>query len=210
MDVAFTSNAFTRNLYKGLLQIQPVRALGLPDEDDTLESITTGGGTDAYLSVAALEGQWKEDIGMLEKEMYHQGVRDLSGAAHVGRSSTAWSNVDEKKSQMTKRQTGRASAYHIPSSWGSGGQAIWTDDEEPFYLYVQDPASVRLVFSIMDDDLVGDGDVIGSAHRRLSDLIPQAKLSQQELIEELKGEMLKQIKSTNRHHFKIITYHSCD
>lgn len=195
MDVAFVSNAYTRNLYKGLLQIQPVKAIGLPDEDDTLESITTGGGTDAYLSVAALEGDWKEDVDMLEKEMYHQGVRDLSGAAHVGRSSTAWSNVDEKKSQMTKKQTGRASAYHIPSSWGRGGQAIWTEDEQPFYLYVQDPASARLVFSIMDDDVVGDGDVIGSAHKKLTELIPQAKLSQKDLIDELKGEMLKKIQS---------------
>lgn len=195
MDVAFVSNAFTRNLYKGLLQIQPVRAIGLPDEEDTLESITTGGGTDAYLTVAALEGQWKEDIKMLEKEMYHQGVRDLSGAAHVGRSSTAWSNVDEKKSQMSKKAHGKASAYHIPSGWGRDGQAVWTEDEQPFYLYVQDPSTVRLVFSIMDDDLVGDGDVIGSAHKRLSDLIPQAKLSQQELIEELKGEMMQKIKS---------------
>jgi Lipase (class 3)/C2 domain len=195
MDVAFTSNAFTRNLYRGLLQIKPIRAQGLPDEDDTIESITTGGGTDAYLSVAALEGQWKEDVAMLEKEMYHQGVRDLSGAAHVGRSSTAWSNVDEKKSQMTKKQTGKASAYHIPSGWGRDGQAIWPEDEEPFYLYVQDPASVRLVFSLMDDDIVGEGDVIGSAHKRLSDLIPQAKLSQEQLIEELKQEMLAKIKA---------------
>lgn len=195
MDVAFTSNAYTRNLYKGLLQIQPVKAIGLPDEDDTLEGITTGSGTDAYLSVAALEGQWKEDIKMLEKEMYHEGIRDLSGAAHVGRSSTAWSNVNKGKSEMTKRNTGRASAYHIPSSWGKDGQAIWPEDEQPFYLYVQDPASVRLIFSIMDDDLVGDGSVIGSAHKRLSELIPQARLSQKQLIEELKGEMVEKLKA---------------
>lgn len=194
MDVAFVSNAYTRNLYKGLLQIQPVKASGLPDEDDTIESITTGSGTDAYLTVAALEGDWKEDVAMLEKEN-HQGVRDLSGAAHVGRSSTAWSNVDENKSQMTKRNTGKASAYHIPSGWGRDGQAIWTEDEEPFYLYVQDPSSARLIFSIMDDDRIGDGDVIGSAHKRLSQLIPQVKLSQKDLIDELKGEMLAKIKS---------------
>lgn len=191
--MAFTSNSFTRNLYKGLIQIQPVRAQGLPDEDDTLEGIVTGGGTDAYLAVAALEGQWKEDVRLLEKEQYHQGIRDLSGAAHVGRSSTAWSNVDEKKSQQTKRSTGKASAYHIKSGWGRAGQAVWPEDEEPFYLYVQDPANVRLIFSIMDDDLVGDGDVIGTAHKRLSELIPQAKLSQQDFIKELKNEVLAQI-----------------
>jgi hypothetical protein len=194
MDVAFTSSAFTRNLYKGLIQIQPIRALGLPDEDDTIEGIATGGGTDAYLAVACLEGQWKEDVTRLEKEMYHEGIRDLSGAAHVGRSSTAWSNVDEKKSQAAKKKTGKATAYHIRSGWGRDGQAVWTEDEDPIYLYVQDPSSVRLVFSVMDDDLVGEGSVVGSAHKRLSQLIPQAKLSQQELIEELKSEVLAQLK----------------
>ena len=104
MDVAFTSSAFTRNLYKGLIQFQPIQAIGLPDEDDTVESLATGGGSDAYLSVAALEGHWKEDITMLEKEMYHEGIRDLSGAAHVGRSSTAWSNVNENQAKEAQLQ----------------------------------------------------------------------------------------------------------
>lgn len=194
MDVAFTSNAFTRSLYKGLLQITPIRALGLPDEDDTIESFATGGGTDAYLSVAALEGKWEEDVRMLEKEQYHEGVRDLSGAAHVGRSSTAWSNINENKSKADKKKTGKAPAYHVPSGWGRDGQAVWTEDEEPFYLYIQDPATARLVFSLMDDDLVGEGSVIGSAHRRLADLIPEAKLKQHEQIERLKAEVLEQIK----------------
>ncbi|CAB9496305.1 Lipase class 3 family protein [Seminavis robusta] len=196
MDVAFVSNAFTRNLYKGLLQIQPIRAIGLPDEDDTIEGIATGGGTDAYLSVAVLEGDWKDDVFMLEKEMYHEGIRDLSGAAHVGRSSTAWSNVDETKSKQTKRNTGKQSAYHIKSGWGRDGQAVWSEDEDPFYLYLQDPATARLVFSIMDDDLIGEGSVVGSAHRRLTELIPEAKLTQQQLIENLKGELLAKLQES--------------
>ena len=197
MDVAFTSNAFTRTLYKGLLQIKPIRAIGLPDEDNTIEGLTTGGGTDAYLSVAALEGKWEEDVRMLEKEQYHQGVRDLSGAAHVGRSTTAWANVNENKSKAAKKKTGKALPYHIPSGWGRDGQAVWPDDEDPFYLYLQDPASARLIFSLMDDDVVGEGSVVGSAHRRLSDLIPEATLKPQELIDKLKGEMLAQIKDGN-------------
>ena len=65
---------------------------------------------------------------------------------------------------------------------------------EKGYLYVQDPASVRLIFSIMDDDMIGEGDVIGSAHMKLADIIPQAKLSQEALIQELKEEVLTQIK----------------
>ena len=194
MDVAFTSNAFTRNLYKALIQFQPIQAIGLPDEDDTVEGLATGGGSDAYLSVAALEGQWKEDLAMLEKEMYHEGIRDLSGAAHVGRSSTAWSNMNENQAKAAKKKTGKGIPYHVPSGWGKAGSAFWPEDEDPFYLYVQDPASVRLIFSIMDDDMIGEGDVIGSAHMKLADIIPQAKLSQEALIEELKEEVLAKIK----------------
>jgi len=199
MDVAFTSSAFTRNLYKGLVQIQPIKAIGLPDEEDAVEGLTTGGGADAYLAVAALEGQWKEDIDLLEQEMYHEGIRDLSGAAHVGRSSTAWSNVNENQSKAAKKKTGKALPYHVPSGWGKGGQAIWPEDEEPFYLYVQDPATVRLIFSIMDDDMFGEGDVIGSAYLKLSDVIPQAKLTQHQLIEELKRETLERIQKGDLH-----------
>jgi Lipase (class 3) len=193
MDVAFLSAAYTRNLYKGLVQITPLQALGLPDEDDTIEGIATGGGCDAYLVVAALEGDWKDDVQRLDREMYHEGVRDLSGAAHVGRSSTAWSNVDAAKSQQALRTTGKALPYHVKSNWGRAGQAIWTPDEQPFYLYLQDPASARLVFSIMDDDLIGEGSVVGSAHKRLTELIPEAKLSQQAYVDQLKGQVLAQV-----------------
>ena len=87
----------------------------------------------------------------------------------MGRSSTAWSNVNERQARRNKAE-GKSGSYHIQSSWGKGGQAIW--DQEPFYLYVQDPSEATLVLSIVDDDIVGDGDVIGSATRKLTDLIP--------------------------------------
>ena len=97
MDVAFVSNAYTRNLYKGIVEVTPIKAIGLPDEDDTMEGVLSGGGTDACLLTAAVEGQWKEDIKLLEKEQYHEGILDLTGAAHVGKSSTAWSNINKKR-----------------------------------------------------------------------------------------------------------------
>ena len=172
LSIAFLSPSFTRNLYKGLLQVTPIKCTDLPDEEDAAESLITGGGTDAYLMVGVVEGKWKEDLRIIEKERYHNGVRDLMGCAHVGRSSTAWSNVNERQGKANKAK-GKSGAYHIKSSWGKGGQALWEGDE-PFYLYIQEPSDARLVFTVLDDDIVGEGDVIGSAHRKLSDVIPAA------------------------------------
>jgi hypothetical protein len=60
----------------------------------------------------------------------------------VGRSSTAWGNINQpqaaaaasnrSKNNKDKKTSG---AYHIPSSWGKGGTAVW-ENESPFYLYV--------------------------------------------------------------------------
>jgi Lipase (class 3) len=193
MNVAFVSPAYTRNLYKGFLELQVQQIYDLPDDDNTAESIVTGGGVDAYLLVAAVEGQWKEDVIMLEKEAYHEGVLGLQGAAHVGRSRTAWANINENQSKATKRKAGVAVPYHIRSTWGKGGQAVFTDDEPPFYLYIQDPATSRLVFTVMDDDVIGDGSPIGSAHVRLTKLIPDAKLVGTELLDKLKQGVIQRI-----------------
>jgi len=152
----------------------------------------TGGGADACLLVATVEGQWDEDVAMLEKESYHEGVLGLQGAAHVGKSRTAWSNVNENQSRAAKRKKGQGLAYHIPSTWGKGGQAIF-EDEPPFYLYIQDPAKVRLVFTVMDDDIVGGGDPVGSAHRRFTELIPKASMNGQKLIEVMKQAVLEKV-----------------
>ena len=191
MNVAFQSTAFTRSLYKALIQVKPIKCIDLPDEDDTAEGLMTGSGTDAYLLVAVAEGVWKEDIKIIEKEKFNDGVLGLKGCAHVGRSSTAWSNIDQKKAQRMNKKGEGSGAYHIKSSWGKGGQAIWEDDE-PFYLYVQDPRDARLVFTIMDDDVVGSGTPIGSTSRRLSDIIPAAKVK--DPLELVKEEVVARIK----------------
>lgn len=193
MNVAFCSQAFTRNLYKGLVEITVEKITDLPDDDNSAESLLSGGGVDAYLVVAAIEGQWKEDVRLIEKEAYHEGVLGLVGAAHVGKSRTAWANVNENKSNNAKLKTGQALPYHIKSNWGTGGQAIFID-EPPFYLYVQDPSKARLVFTVMDDDVVGDGDPIGSAHRKLTDLIPTAAFNGKALIDELKANVMERYK----------------
>lgn len=195
MNVGFVSPSFTRNLYKGFLEIQVQRIYDLPDDDNTAEALVTGGGVDGYLLVATVEGQWKEDVKMLQKETYHEGVLGLQGAAHVGRSRTAWANINENQSYAAKRKTQVAKPYHIKSSWGKGGQAMFTEDEPPFYMYIQDPATSRLVFTVMDDDVLGEGTPIGSAHEQLTKLIPDAKLGGKQLLDQIKQGILEKIKS---------------
>lgn len=194
MSVAFVSQAFTRSLYQGLLEIKLHQITDLPNDDDGAEALLTGGGVDAYLLVAAIEGPWKEDVQLLEQEAYHDGVLGLIGAAHVGRSRTAWANINEQSSKQKLKKTGQAIPYHIKSTWGKGGQAIYTNDEPPFYLYIQDPAKVRLAFTVMDDDIVGEGDPIGSAHKKLTDLIPTAALTGNNLIQHLKANVIERYK----------------
>lgn len=192
--VAFVSSAYTRNLYQGILEISVQKVTGLPDGDDNaMEKLVTGDGVDACVLAGAVEGSWKEDIRILEKEQFHEGVFDLSGSAHVVRTSTAWANIDEKQSKAGKKRRGSASPYHVKGSWGKKPEAIWPE-EDSLYLYVQDPATVRLVFTVLDADRVGPGTPIGSTYKKLSELIPQAALNQEELIESLKKEMLEAVR----------------
>jgi len=194
LNVAFLSTAYTRSLYKGIIEVTPIRASDLPDEDDTAESLLTGGGTDAALLVSVVEGAWTEDVEKLEKEQFHNGVLDLRGCAHVGRSSTAWSNVDEKKAKKNKEKGG-SGAYHIKSSWGKGGQAVWEEDP-PFYLYVQDPEKARIVLTLFDDDVVGGGSPIGSAHKKLTELLPSTNLG--DTVSMMKDQVIQQLAKSGK------------
>jgi len=121
-------------------------------------------------------------------------VLDLAGCAHVGRSSTAWSNVDEKKAKRNASKGG-SGAYHVKSSWGKGGQAVWEDDP-PFYLYVQDPKTARLVFTLFDEDIVGGGQPIGSAHKKLVELLPNTKSD--DAVSMLKSQVIEQLKQSGK------------
>ena len=217
-NVAFCSPRFTRHLYRGLLQVVVKRISGLPADPENVsgvEQVLTGKGVDACLLVAVLEGSWKEDIQRLEKENYHAGVLDLTGAAHVGRTSTAWSSVDEKASKKAAETRGEALPYHIRANmWGKGGEAVWPEVDKTksqerkikeqgkkletdlegsnsFYLYVQDPADARLVFTVLDDDRLGQGTAVGSTHKRLRELIPQAAYSPAQWLNKWKKQMLE-------------------
>ncbi|CAJ1957889.1 unnamed protein product [Cylindrotheca closterium] len=193
MNVAFSSSAFTKNLYQGMVEVTPVKCSGLPDEDDNVEAALSGRGVDAKIMVAAVEGKWKEDVELLKKE-YHEGISDLTGAAHIGQSSTAWSNVNERKSNNAKKESGKALPYHIPKSWGKDAQAVWPDPE-PFYVYVQDPANCLLLFTLFDDDVIGEGSALGSTYIALKEVLPQVKMTKEEVVNKLKTSVLKRIQS---------------
>ena len=173
MNVAFQSDAYTRTLYNGLLEVQPIKVVDLPDQDDTAEGVLSGSGVDAYLLVALAEGHVKEDLKTL-KETYNSGVLDLKGSAHAGRSNTAWSNM-RKEVALENKAKGKSGSYHIKSSWTTGGKAVWEEDP-PFYLYVQKPQDVQIVLTVMDDNIVGENLVIGSTYRKLADLMPNIAL----------------------------------
>ena len=196
LQVAFCSQAYTRQLYKGLIEVTVQRITGLPEnEAGAAERFLKGKGVDACLLVAVLEGQWKEDVEILQKQQYHTGVLDLLGAAHVSRSSTCWSSVDKNKAKANKAKHGKALPYHIPATWGKGGEAVWPEDERPFYLYVHDPAAARLVFTVFDEGRgIVAGSAVGSTYKQLKSLIPQAALNQTQLIDEMKRKVLGQLK----------------
>jgi len=191
MNVAFVSSDYTRNLYKGMVEVTPIECSDLPEEDDTIESITTGNGVDVCLMCAVVEGAlWKEDLKVLDNDRNHNGVMSLSGSAHVGRSRTAWANVSENKSKSMMRKSGKAVPYHIPKSFFKGSKAIWPENERPFYLYVQDPENVRLVFSLFDDDVIGDGSIISSTSVPLKQLIPRVG---EDLVATIKNDLVQKM-----------------
>jgi len=193
MNVAFVSSAYTRNLYKGMVEVTPIECTDLPEEDDNIEKLTTGDGVDVCLMCAIVEGSlWKEDLKTLDKDPNHNGVMSLSGSAHVGRSRTAWANVDSKKSEAHKRKNAgqRALPYHVPKEFFKASRAVWPEDERPFYLYVQDPENVRLVFSLFDDDIIGDGSIISSTSVPLTKLLPRVG---EDLVETVKNDVIKKL-----------------
>eukprot|EP00536_Pseudo-nitzschia_multiseries_P004560 jgi/Psemu1/253724/estExt_Genewise1Plus.C_760053 len=191
MNVAFVSSAFTRNLYSGMVEVTPIECNDLPEDDDTLEKVASGNGVDACVMCAVVEGAlWKEDLKVLDKEPNHNGIFSLSGSAHVGRSRTAWANVNVNKSNASKRKTGKGLPYHIPKAFLKPSKAIWPEDERPFYLYVQDPANVRLVVTLFDDDVIGSGSVISSTSVDLRELMPRVG---EDLVETIKNDMIQKI-----------------
>lgn len=191
MNVAFVSSAFTRNLYNGMIEVTPIECTDLPEEDDTIESVATGNGVDTCVMCAVVEGSlWKEDLKVLDKEANHNGIFSLSGSAHVGRSRTAWANVNVNKSNASKKKTGTALPYHIPKAFLKPSKAIWPEGERPFYLYVQDPANVRLVLTLFDDDVIGEGSVISSTSVDVRELMPKIG---DDLVESIKQDVVQKM-----------------
>ena len=177
VNVAFCSVPYTRSLYRGLMELTIQKITHLPsisENDSTAERIISGDGIDAYVLAAILEGQWVEDIQKIEKEPYisPNGMLDITGAAHVSRTSTCWSTITKEKSELSFQKRGAMLPYHIPAPSTSlldvfqkgndqtnlGAQAIWPTNsaDPPIYLYVQDPSRARIVLTVMDDDRIAN------------------------------------------------------
>jgi Lipase (class 3) len=207
LTVGFCSRAYTKSLYAGLVQIIVHNCTDLPslqdlDQENLAETVVTGQGMDPTVLVAAVERpkSGPSDLVRLQQaHPYHQGVLDLQGAAHIGRCRTAWASVNRLQSERAAKSSGRAIPYYdppAPSSWVPLSPMIpaaaYFPDEPPFYLYVQDPASVSLVWSVLDaDQLFGStGRIIGSAITKLTDLIPSAAWSPQQWVRYGKDKVL--------------------
>ena len=93
-------------------------ATDLPDKDDAAKSLMTGGGVDAMLLVSVVKGAWTEDVDKLQRERHHDGVLDLAGCGHVGRSWTAWGNVEDRRGKENRRRGG-SGAYQVKSTGSS-------------------------------------------------------------------------------------------
>jgi Lipase (class 3) len=221
VNVAFCSVPFTRSIYQGLIELTVRKITHLPstsENDSTAERMVSGDGIDAYVLAAIIEGQWTDDIQTIENQQFFNGILDLTGAAHVSRTSTCWSSVTKDKALASFRKNGVLLPYHVPApsifdligkkEENIGAQAIWHEDkistEPPIYLYVQDPANARLTLSVMDDDRISltskidsatsiTGQPIGSSCKKLKELIPQAGWTQATFIQEMKRRVVHDI-----------------
>ena len=93
-------------------------ATDLPDKDDAAESLMTGGEVNAMLLVLVVKGAWMEDVDKLQRERHHDGVLDLASCGHVGRSWTAWGNVEDRRGKENRRRGG-SGAYQVKSTGSS-------------------------------------------------------------------------------------------
>jgi Lipase (class 3) len=224
LNVAFCSVPFTRSIYQGLIELTIRKITHLPstsENDSTAERIVSGDGIDAYVLAAIIEGQWTDDIQIIENQQFYNGILDLTGAAHVSRTSTCWSSVTKDKAMASFRKNGKLLPYHVPppsffdviskKEENLGAQAIWHDDESsaepPIYLYVQDPANARLTLTVMDDDRISltskidgatsiAGQPIGSSCKKLKELIPQAGWTHAKFIQEMKRRVVNDIQKS--------------
>lgn len=213
LDVAYSSPLYARQLYRGVLALHVERVTDLPSESEnvgTVERLVSGAGVDACVLAAVVEGAWLPDVERLEQsaddQHDHTGVADLTGAAHVVRTRTCWASVDAARAEQSARKNGVPLPHHVPAAagWGQpGAAAVWPASELPLYLYVQEPASARLVLTVVDDDALlafGQGgnananaNAVGSTHRKLSDLIPQVALPPAQLVQHLKERVLEDV-----------------
>ena len=150
VDVAFMSEAFAADNYKGRLQVTLLEADELePARGGIEQAALTGGEPDPYVLFALEEGDGTAAA---------EGAVGVKRAVDVARSATCWS-----------RQQGGGDH---PS--GSKGRAVWTGGES-VYLYVKDLGKSQLAFTMMDEEYGLAPDLcIGAASTPLRTLFPRS------------------------------------
>ena len=65
-------------------------------------------------------------------------------------------------------------------------------------MYVQDPKDARIVFTLFDEDVVGGGEPIGSAHRKLVEIIPNANTKDNDAVSIMKSQVIDKLKQSGK------------
>ncbi|KAK3288513.1 hypothetical protein CYMTET_4016 [Cymbomonas tetramitiformis] len=154
-NVAFKSESYTRSLYGGLLEVTLLEARNLPEADGAAESMLSGKGSDAYVLMALVESGEEADSKELAKN-YREGVLALNQASNVVRSSTVWANGKDKSGNE-----------YFPGK--DGGKHVWGGEEHS--LYLRDPLKAQLVITVLDENLVSEDPIIGSASLSLNEFL---------------------------------------
>ena len=53
---------------------------------------------------------------------------------------------------------------------------------------------MQLLFTLFDDDVIGDGSALGSTYTPLAKILPQVKYSQEALVSKIKNDIIQNIK----------------
>jgi len=145
-DVAFMSEAFARECYRGRLEVRLCEVKDLPCEQELAQKLLSGGNNDPYVIFALNEEN---------EEGPKEGAIGLGRAVDRARSSTVWSKslADAWKDKGKKP-----------------GSATW-DEDERFYLYVKDPSRAQLALTVFDEEVLVDDIPLGATSIHLQDLL---------------------------------------
>ena len=149
IDVAFMSETFAQEVYKGILEVRLCEAKDLEEQDDLAQKLMSGGQRDPYVILAMNEEN---------EEGPKEGAIGLGRAVDRVRSSTSWSTAPSLSSLKNFGKEVKK------------GCAEWPQDEV-MYLYVKDPSRAQLALTVFDEEVLAADIALGATSLHLNDLI---------------------------------------